>query len=69
MQAPRQVSLYSTGEDQILTIPHEFMLPGTEVLLRKEGDRLIVEPIKPLSLLALLATLEDISDEFPDVDE
>lgn len=41
MQSPRQVSLHAAGEDQILTIPHEFMLSGTEVLLHKEGDRLI----------------------------
>lgn len=69
MQIPRQVSLQSAGEDQVLTIPHEFTLPGTEVLLRKEGDRLIVEPIQATSLLALLATLEDIPDEFPDIDD
>jgi len=41
----------------------------TEVLLRKEGNRLIVEPIRPGSLLSLLATLEEITENFPDVDE
>ncbi len=63
------VSLLQNWQSQVLTIPHEFTLPGTEVLLRKEGDRLIVEPIRRLSLLSLLATLETIAENFPDIDE
>jgi antitoxin VapB len=62
MQSSRQVSLLSNGQDQVLTIPQELALSGTEVLLRKEGQRLIIEPISPRSLLSLLATLQDISD-------
>lgn len=69
MQNPRYVSLLTSGQDQVLTIPHEFALSGPEVLLRKEGHRLIIEPIPPSSLLSLLTTLQDISDNFPDVDE
>ncbi len=63
------VSLVTNGQNQLLTIPHDFALAGTEVLLRKDGDRLIIEPIPPRSLLALLTTLQDIVDEFLDTDE
>ena len=63
------VYLLRDGQHQVLTIPHEFALSSTEVLLRKEGNRLIVEPIRPGSLLSLLATLEDIPENFPNVDE
>jgi len=63
------VYLLAKGQDQVLTIPHEFALSGTEVLLRKDGNRLIIEPIRPVSLLSLLTTLEEITDNFPDVDE
>jgi len=49
--------------------PQEFALSSTEVLLRKEGNRLIIEPISSGSLLSLLATLEDIPENFPNVDE
>jgi antitoxin VapB len=63
------VSLSTNGQEQILTIPHEFALSGTEVLLRKEGHRLIVEPLPPSSLLSLLKDLQDITDNFPDTDE
>ena len=62
------VSLDSNGEDQILTIPREFAMSGTEVLLRKEGDRLIIDVIPVRSLLATLQSLQEISDPFPDVD-
>ena len=34
----------------------EFELPGRDAIVRKEGDRLIIEPTPPKSLLALLAT-------------
>ncbi|MGK7898650.1 MAG: antitoxin [Xenococcus sp. (in: cyanobacteria)] len=63
------VSLVSNGQNQILTIPSEFTLSGTKVLLRKEGDRLVIEPIPANSLLSLLSTLQDISDDFPDIDK
>ena len=62
-------TLSTNGQDQVLTIPHEFALPTTEVSLRKEGQRLIIEPISPSSLLSLLKTLPDITDQFPDIDE
>ncbi|PSB17403.1 AbrB/MazE/SpoVT family DNA-binding domain-containing protein [filamentous cyanobacterium CCP1] len=69
MEKTRHVSLLINGEEQVLTIPQEFALVGTEVVLRKEGRRLIIEPIPPNSLLNLLTTLPDITDEFPDTDE
>jgi antitoxin VapB len=69
MQNSRHVSLLTNGQDQVITIPPEFALSGTEVLLRKEGHRLIIEPIPSSSLLSLLTTLQDITDNFPDLDE
>ncbi|NJL84470.1 MAG: AbrB/MazE/SpoVT family DNA-binding domain-containing protein [Chloroflexaceae bacterium] len=69
MQNSRHVSLLTSGQDQVLTIPHELALSSTEVLLRKEGHRLIIEPIPSSSLLSLLTTLQDITDNFPNIDE
>ena len=69
MQNPFQVSLLRDGLKQILEIPQEFALRGTEVLLRKEGQRLVIEPVASASLLSLLKTLPDISDSFADFDE
>jgi antitoxin VapB len=69
MQNLHHVSLLTSGQEQVLTIPHELTLSSTEVLLRKEGHRLIIEPIPSSSLLSLLTTLPDITDNFPDIDE
>ena len=63
----RRVRLFKNGRNQAVRIPREFELPGEEALLRKEGDRLILEPVRPSSLLALLDTLEPIEEEFPPV--
>lgn len=57
----------ANGRNQALRIPREFELPGTEAILHKEGDRLIIEPVEPTSLLALLATLEPLDEEFPPI--
>lgn len=37
--------------------------------MRKEGDRLIIEPAPPKSLLAVLATLRPLDEEFPPIPE
>ena len=68
-QPERHVRLFRNGRNQALRIPREFELEGDEAILRKEGDRLIVEPVRKGRLLALLATLEPLETPFPDVDE
>ncbi len=37
--------------------------------MRKEGERLIIEPAPPKSLLAVLATLAPLDEEFPSTPE
>jgi len=37
--------------------------------MRKEGDRLIIEPAPPRSLLAVLATLEPLDEDFAPIDD
>jgi antitoxin VapB len=60
----RHVKLFKNGRSQAVRIPREFELPGTEAVMRKEGSRLVIEPAKPQGLLAYLATLEPIKDNF-----
>jgi antitoxin VapB len=69
MQSERHVRLFRNGRNQALRIPREFELEGDEAIIHKEGDRLIVEPVRKGKLLALLATLEPLEETFPDVDE
>jgi antitoxin VapB len=68
MGTERYVRLFRNWRNQALRIPREFEFLGDEAILRKEGDKLIIEPVKKGKLLALLATLRPLSDEFPDVD-
>jgi len=64
----RHVRLFRNGRNQALRIPREFELEGEEALIRKEGGRLIVEPIRKGKLLVLLASMEPLTETFPDVD-
>ncbi len=78
-EAVRHVRLFRNGANQAVRIPKEFELPGKEAILRREGNRLVLEalPTRPKrgTAAALLAALEDmarlgpIDEEFPDVDE
>lgn len=65
--AARHVKLFTNGRNQAVRIPREFELPGEDAIMRKEGDRLIIEPVPPRSLLGLLATLAPIDEDFPAV--
>ncbi len=65
----RHVRLFRNGRNQALRIPREFELEGEEAIIRKEGGRLIVEPVRKGKLLALLATLDPLTEPFPDIDE
>ena len=68
MQSERHVRLFRNGRNQALRIPREFELEGDEAIIRKEGDRLIVEPVRKGGLIALLATLKPLDETFPDID-
>lgn len=61
----RHVKLFKNGRNQVVRIPWEFVLPGDEAIMPKEGNKLIIEAAPPRSLLALLATLEPLGEEFP----
>jgi len=65
----RHVRLFRNGRNQALRIPREFELEGDEAIVRKDGGRLIVEPVRKGRLLALLGTLEPLDEPLPDVDE
>jgi len=63
----RHVKLFKNGRNQALRIPREFELPGEDAVMRKEGERLVIEPAPPKSLLAVLATLAPLDEDFPPV--
>jgi len=63
----RHVKLFKNGRNQAVRIPREFELPGSDAIMRKDGNKLIIEAVPPRSLLAVLATLETLDDDFPPI--
>jgi len=68
MQPERQVRLFRNGRNQAIRIPREFEFEGDKVILRKEGNRLIVEPVQKGKLLSVLAGLKKLDETLPDAD-
>ena len=65
----RRVKLFKNGRNQAVRIPREFELPGPDAIMRKEGERLVIEPAPRESILALLATWEPLEEEFPTIED
>jgi antitoxin VapB len=64
MSPERHVKIFKNGRNQAVRIPREFEFRSEEAIMRKEGDRLIIEPAQPKSLLAVLATLRPLKEDF-----
>ena len=70
MQTERHVRLFRNGRNQAVRIPRDFELDGSEAIIRKDGNRLILEPVSAKNrLVELLKTLEPIQEEFPEMED
>jgi antitoxin VapB len=67
---PREAKLFRNNKSQAVRIPADFELPGDRVLIRRDGEKLILEPVRRKNLLEILAELKPLGtqDAFPDVD-
>lgn len=74
MGAERHVKLFRNGRNQAVRIPREFELPGDDAVMRKDGDRLILEPAARKRTLRgaidHLRTLPPLGpqDDFPEIE-
>jgi antitoxin VapB len=69
MSAQRHVKLFRNGRNQAVRIPVEFELPGSEAIMHRDGDRLVIEPVRKRGLIGLLKTMEPLQEEFPEIDD
>ncbi|MDJ0744754.1 MAG: hypothetical protein QNJ32_15520 [Xenococcaceae cyanobacterium MO_167.B27] len=69
MTAEYHVKIIQDGNTQTLPIPQELNLSTSEVTIRKEEGKLIIEPYQKKSLLEVLATLEDSEEDIDVSDE
>jgi antitoxin VapB len=70
----RHVKLFRNGRNQAVRIPREFELPGDEAIMRKDGDRLIIEARPKRDLRDVLAWLRaqpplGPEDDFPEIED
>lgn len=69
----REAKLFRNNRSQAVRIPAEFELPGERVLIRREGGKLIIEPVLgPRNIVELLAQWRQDEplgpeDQFPEI--
>ncbi|WP_029586752.1 antitoxin [Bradyrhizobium sp. URHD0069] len=69
MADQRHVKLFRNGRNQAVRIPVEFELPGDEAIMHRDGDRLVIEPVRKRGLVALLKSMKPIDESFPEIDD
>jgi antitoxin VapB len=69
MSDHRRVRLFRSGGRQTVQIPPEFELPGDQAVLRRDGARLVLGPVRKRGLIALLATMRPLDLDFPEIDD
>ena len=66
----RHARLFRNGRNQALRIPREFELAADEVIIYREDDRLVVEPVPRAPTLAtVLSRLTRLDEDFPPIDD
>jgi antitoxin VapB len=65
----RHVKLFRNGRNQAVRIPVEFELPGDEAIMHRDGDRLVIEPVRKRGLVALLKSMKPLEEQFPEIDD
>jgi antitoxin VapB len=72
---PKSVKLFRNNRSQAVRIPVEFEFPGDRVLIHREGNKLIIEPVtRPTNIVELLAEWKKETplgpeDQFPAIDD
>ena len=69
MTEQRHVRLFRNGRNQAVRIPVEFELPGDEAILHRDGDRLVIEPVRKRRLVALLRSMKPLDETFPEIND
>ncbi len=72
---PKEAKLFRNNRSQAVRIPVEFELPGDRVLIHREDNKLIIEPVTgPSNIVELLAEWREEAplgpeDAFPAIDD
>jgi antitoxin VapB len=69
MTEQRHVRLFRNGRNQAVRIPVEFELPGDEAIMHRDGDRLVIEPVRKRWLITLLKMMKPLEEDFPKIED
>ena len=58
----RHVKLFRNGRNQAVRIPVEYEMPGNDALMRRDGDSLVITPMRQGGLGALLDSWEPMAE-------
>jgi antitoxin VapB len=63
----RHAKLFKNGRSQAVRIPRDFEFEGNEVLMHREGQCIIIEPVSSGSLAELFAKWKPLDDGLPEI--
>jgi antitoxin VapB len=69
MTEQRHVKLFRNGRNQAVRIPVEFELPGDEAIMHRDGERLVIEPVRKRGLVALLKSMKPLDEDLPEIED
>lgn len=69
MNAVRHVRIFKNGRSRAVRIPKDWDVFGDELVMRQDGDRVILERPQRERLADILARLKPIDEEWPHVDD
>jgi antitoxin VapB len=69
MSEQRHVRLFRNGRNQAVRIPVEFELPGDEAIMHRDGERLVIEPVRKPGLVALLQSMKPLAADRPEIND
>jgi antitoxin VapB len=70
MENARRAAVFRNGRNQAVRIPREFEMASAEVMIHREGTRLVLEPV-PIKrgLLEVLRNLKPSDEPFSEIDD
>ena len=69
MTEHKRVKLFRNDRNQAVRIPVDFELPGDEAIMHRDGERLVIEPVRKRGLVGLLKSMKPLGEEFPDIND
>jgi antitoxin VapB len=63
------VRLFRNGRNPAIRIAVEFELPDDEAIMHRDGDRVVIEPVRQRELVTLLKTMKPHERDFPEIDD